>query len=308
METKTYIGIIVGLLVSSLILVAMVPIFTEVTATENQFTNKGMFNANSIDEESNYTMVWEYTEPTTITVNDSAIDMSGTDTTYSSVTVLFTNDWFVRYVVDSGLILYKCGTSASTPIGSATISSETNFSLTIASGSATIIIGENTYDYTVADDGVAIISEPGNYVIKKSTESAYVNGDSAIYGIGRTERALGVPATSFNAMVKATIDDGVTPLYYSPQYDWSDEYSISSTAVASYIDLYQVTGFTFNLLDTDEVEHPVTYNQIFVPSEVTAEKTVHGDTAFNSVINIIPMLAGVGLLLIALGVLIYRRM
>lgn len=307
MDTKSITAVIIGLMVSGLILVAFVPIFTEVTATEDTFTNKGMFNAQTINVETEYTMVWEYTNPLTITVNDTDIDMSATDSTYSSVTVIFSDDWFVRYSLNTGLILYKCGTSSAQAIEGATVSSEKNLNLSLSGGSATIVIGENTYNYSVEDDGVAIVPTLGDWVIKKSTDTALVNGDSVVYGAGRTDKALGVSGTSFNAIIKASVDDGVQALYYSPQYNWSTNSTVNATENSAYIDLYGLTGFTFNLVDNNQVEHAVTYNQIFVPREVTSEKSVHGDEVFNTVIDLIPLLAGVGLLMAGVYYFISRK-
>lgn len=280
----------------------LIPTVQGMTETDSTFENKGIFNAKTIDESTEMTLTFDpMTDPNIITVDGVDIDMSNTPTTYGSVTVVFTDDWFARYVVANGaLAIYKCGTSSSAAIGGASVSNELTLNITISGGSATITFGETTLNYSVAGDGLAICSDKGDYVIKTTTDIAYVNSDSTVYGVGRTDRALG-PGTSssFNAMVKASVDDGVTPIEYSPQYTWNDNRTVNATENSSYIDLYELTGFTFNLVDNDSVEHAVNYNQIFVPATVTAEKSWHLDTTEIAMFGVISILGIVALVIVA---------
>ena len=304
MENK-FIALVVGLTVGVIMLSGFLwPVVADATATEHTFINDGMFNAKTIDETTEMTLTFDpMTDPNIITVDGVDIDMSNTPDTYGSVTVVFTDDWFARYVVSNGaLAIYKCGTSSSSAIGGASVSNEQTLSMIISSGSATITFGETTLNYSVAGDGLAICPNKGDYVIKTATDTAYVNGDSTVYGVGRTDRALG-PGTSssFNAMVKATVDDGVTPIEYSPQYTWNDNRSVNATENRSYIDLYELTGFTFNLVDQSEEEHAVTYNQIFVPASVTAERSNHLDTTQIALVAAIGTLGAIVLIAAAAG-------
>lgn len=282
----------------------LMPVLQDTTATEDTEVNKGLFEAVPLTADSNHTLVFNSSTPNTIKVDDVDIDMSNLNSTYGSATVIFSNDWFMRFVPDTGLILYKCGTSNSQAIKGATASSGISVTVTITNGDVTFVYSdETTVEYEVADDGFMITPGKGTYVMKTSGDTAYVNGDSVVYGVGRTDRALGTAATSFNAIVKATVDDGVTPLYYSPQYNWGDVSTVTYTEDSTHEDLYSLTGFTFNLVtdpDTTPVNHPITYNQILVPKEVTAERTQHLDDNENSLLLVIPVLFITGL--VVLGV------
>lgn len=309
METKKMVMGVISVAVAIIVLMSMIPIFTDAGASEDTFTNVGVFNAKSMDATSSHTLTYDYTTPTILTVDDADIDMSNTPLTYASVSVAFSNDWFLRYILsNNSLILYKCGTNSAAAIKTIAPSDEANVSVTISDGSATIVMGESTYSYTVDGAGMIITSDVGDYVVKKSTDKAYVNGDSVVYGIGRTERALGTSGTSFNAMISASVDDGLTPIYYSPEYTFSENESVNYTENSSHKDLYELSGFTFNLVSGGE-DHPVTYNQIFVPTEVTAERSAHASPVEATLIGLIPLLMMVGIMLTAVGLFIakYRK-
>lgn len=281
----------------------LIPAIENGVTTEDTYTNTGIFNAKSINETSNHTLSYDYTNPSVLTVDDESVDMTNTPQTYGSVTVLFSNDWFLRYVLsNNSLILYKCGTNSAAAIKTIDPTSESNVSVTISEGTATIVMGESTYTYTVDGAGMTISSDKGDYVIKTSTTKAYVNGDSVVYGIGRTERALGTGGTSFNAMISATVDDGLSPIYYSPEYNFSENESVNYTENSSHKDLYELSGFTFNLV-SQGVDHPITYNQIFVPTEVTAERTVHANTSTILLFQTIPVFIVLGMIVAVVGVL-----
>ena len=294
-------GLVIALVVGGLLVGGLlIPTVQGMTATEKTFENEGVFNASSLNANSEHTLSFDHTAPNVLVVDGKSIDMSDTPTTYSSVTVAFSDDWFARYVLDTGVILYKCGTSSASAIKGATASSEVSLNLTISNGTATFTYSdEAVFTYNVEGAGLIISPTPGEYVIKSSNDRAYVNANSLVYGVGRTDRALGTGNTSFNAMVEASVDNGVVPLYYSPQYTWNDNRTVSTTEVAAYVDLYQLSGFTFNLVDSNDVEHAITYNQIFVPSHITAEKAKPMDATQIAMFGVISILGIVALVVVA---------
>ena len=281
----------------------LIPAIENGVATEDTYTNTGIFNAKSLTETSETTLSFDHTKPDILTVDGVDIDMSDTVSPYSQVTVIFTNDWFARYILGNQAIsVYKCGTNSANAIGGGSVSSGNDLSISISNGSATITFGDTTLTYDVSGDGVILSPTKGDYVIKKASDTAYVNSDSIVYGAGRTDRALGQSSTSFNAILKASIDDGVTAIAYSPQYVFSETESVRYSEVGSHEDLYQLTGFTFNLTAQD-VEYPINYNQIFVPTEVTAERTVHADASTILLFQTIPVFIVLGMIVAVVGVL-----
>lgn len=308
METKKIVMGVISVAVAIIVLMSMIPIFTDAGASEDTITNKGFMSAKILDESTTATISWEYTNPTILVVDDVEINISNIESSYSAITIAFSNDWFIRAVQNTGLILYKTGTSSASAIEGATVSSEKDFSMTVASGVATIGIGENTYEYTIDGDGLIVTTEENApYVIKKSTDIAYVNGDSVVYGVGRTDRALNVSGSSFNAIFKASVDDGVTAISYSPQWTVTGS-SVAYTDNATHEDLYDLTAFTVSLFATEN-SGSVTYNQIFVPTQVTAERSIHASPVEATLIGLIPLLMMVGILLTAIGLFIakYRK-
>lgn len=289
---------IVSLMVAVIIALAvLVPVIQDTSASEDTLKNTGIFNAKSLTETSETTLMFDHTNPNILTVDGVDIDMSNTVSPYSQVTVIFTNDWFARYILgNQAIAVYKCGTNSANAIGGGSVSSGNDLSISISNGSATITFGETTLTYDVSGDGAIISPTEADYVIKKASDTAYVNSDSIVYGAGRTDRALGQSSTSFNAILKASIDDGVTPIAYSPQYNFSETQSVNYSEVESHVDLYSLTGFTFNLTAQD-VEYPINYNQIFVPTEVTAERTVHVTPIEASLLGIIPLLVVIGIVI-----------
>ena len=296
-DLKTIIGIAVGLTVGIIMVTTAIIPLTSSYVDDGTFTNTGIFDAKTIDATTETVMSFDHTKPTIITVDNVDIDMTNTPSTYGQVTIIFSNDWFARYSLSSKAIaLYKCGTNSAAAVAGASESSEKDMTVTISSGTATIVIGDTTLQYDVTGDGAMIVPTGGDYVIKTSSSTCFVNSDSVVYGIGRTDKALGTSGTSFNFMGKASIDDGVTPLYYSPQYTFSETESVNYTKNNHYRDLYELTGFTFNLT-SQSVDYPITYNQIFVPKEITA--VIDNPDEYKSLVSIIPMMAFIGLIVVA---------
>ena len=307
MNTKI-VGISIAAFIGIIVLGSvLMPILNDSTATEDTIKNVGFLNAKTLDETTTATMSWQYTNPEILVVDGNEINISEIESSYSAISIVFSNDWFIRAVQNAGLILYKTGTTSASAIEGATVSSEKDFSMTVASGVATIVIGENTYEYTISGDGLIVTTEDNApYVIKKSTDIAYLNGDSVVYAVGRTDRALNVSGSSFNAIFKASVDDGVTPISYSPQWTVTDS-SVIYQENSDHLDLYDMTAFTVDLLAAINTG-TVTYNQIFVPSEVTAERSIHFTDGQNAILSAIPIMIIVAILLGVVALVIRSRL
>ena len=301
MDTKSIIAVIVGLMVSGLILVAFVPIFTDVTETEKTFTNVGR-----------YYIATEVEDDVTIT---AAYDIDGT-----------TRQWYI----DGDLLVYEPTTTGSEYAQITTVVGTDNWVFRTDGRYRGLTSGTGNVDYTltVTSESVTLGGnsghaplmvasvKPTDYVMSNAYNvPRYVLGDSELIGCGYTsvtvsEAVDDTPAVVENAVISftGTIEDGFDISAFSSTYTFTvDNIVVNATAHEGYIDLYDFTSVEFDVISTNDVSTHCTYSVLAVPSSVTAEKSVHGDTAFNSVINIIPMLAGVGLLLGAVYYFISRR-
>lgn len=294
------VALVIGIIMAT---TAILPLASDYSEAKT-FKNEGLIYATSLNADSAHIFSFDYTNPNKLTIDSVEVDMANLSSPYGSLSVCFSDDWFLRYSPGTGVILYKCGTTSAQAIEGATVSSEKNLTLTIASGAATIEIGTNTYNYEIDGDGLIMTSSPAEYVVKASSDTVFVNEESIIYGVGRTDKALETSGTSFNAILKASIKDGITPLYYSPQYVFSENESMNYTEDSAYKDLYKLTGFTFNLV-SQGVDHPVTYDQVFVPSEVTADPD-NPDT-YKNLIKIVPLMAFIMLVVAAAAMIISKR-
>lgn len=300
MDNK-FIGLIIGLVVGVVLIGSLlVPVMKDTATTEEKYTNDGFFYATYLNDESTDVLSYDYTNPTILNVNGTEIDMSSIDSSYDNVSVAFSDKWFIRYAISTSIIyLYETDTESTSAASYASPSTQKNFNLTCSGGTATIIIGDDTFSETISGDGLIITSEKAEYVMKKSATAAYVNGDSLVYGAGRTDRALGVSGSSYNAIFKASVDDGVSIIGMSPNTYTVTDSSVSSVDESGYVlDLYKLTSFGIALTDGTN-SGTITYNQIFVPSEVTAERAQHMSSSENALILVIPVLFIVSLVIFA---------
>lgn len=303
------IGVVAMVVATVIVVTCAVPIISDSVKTEDTYTNEGFFYANYLTSASTDTLTWKYTNPTVLTVNDVDVDTSQWDSSYQNVTVAFSNKWFIRFALDTTVIyLYDVDTALSSSTDYCSVANEKNFSMVCESGTATITMGEEVYTETITGDGLIITGESkGAYVMKKSSTNAYVLGDSLVYGSGRTDRALGTSGTSTNIMYKASVDDGAVLIGISP-----NTYEVTTTSVTysevsnGHEDLYQLSKFTVGLTDGENTG-TLTYNQIFVPSEVHAERSVHVDGPTGDILAVIPILMVLGIVIGAVALFLTNR-
>lgn len=300
MDTKNYIGLLVGLMVSSLILVAVVPIFTEVSATEDTFENDGYFHLTKYTADDSVTLEWDATAPDTFTINGEELTYhNGFGLTQS---IVLGETLAARLNDNNTRISFYSG-------GNFVNTSETYPTLTITySGGTVVATNENTTRTVSNVAELYVISEKGDYVMKKATSPAYLNSGSEIIADSEIY-ASGLTYSGNNNVfwhLEGTIDDMEYPNVFNENLTVTNE-SIHGTYDRNHNDLYVLDNLTFTITNTSEVTFDVTASYFVVPSEVTAEKTYHGDTAFNSIIDILPMLAGVGLLMAGVYYFISRK-
>lgn len=305
MDTKSITAIIIGLMVSGLILVAFVPIFTEVTAIDDKFENAGMYYIDYNDDVT-HTLEFEKLETGfTLTVDDENV----TPTTNAIGCTLVAGDNFIlRYNTSNSTLQFKGNTQYITAITelSGTITA-TNFSATCTgtaqgqSEPSSITIDADT------DNIYSCTAEKTALIMSNYNSPVFVNGDSDIFGFG--QNAVGTNLVLFK--VYGTVEDITVEVRDAVTGAIDSSYIVSNLAIdydeaPNYLDLYTLNKITFTVTKGGDTTN-VVFSAYIVPSEVTAEKTVHGDTAFNTVINLIPLIAGLGLLLGAVYYFITRR-
>ena len=293
------IGIVVAVIV---VAVALIPITEEATATTTTFENDGYYNM-TYSEADNLTLTWEYTNPNVITINDEPITLS-VDTLPGPLNVICGNDWFLRWAGDSVQFYSTANGSVS-----AAVANSTSFSLTASNGSATAINTASTpVSQTVSYTFMYVVDPNGLYVMKNSTDSAYLKGDSEVYAIGRSS------FTGIVIKIKITgnIEDGFT----AEEVGNSGVSATVGTPVATY---ETVNGYN-DLYKLSKIEVPIeylnsgtpasftpTYSYFIVPAEVTAEKAIHADTMTNIIISIIPIFVVLAILMGIVGLMYFNR-
>ena len=138
--------------------------------------------------------------------------------------------------------------------------------------------------------------------MKKSDAISYMNADSPIFGEGRSNigSQIGVAI-----MVEGTVDSVTVSEISSYSASFGDP-TIVKTANANHKDLYELQKITFTgTIGTESSD--LTYSYFIVPSEVTAERSVHFSPGENALIGAIPIMVIIALVLMATGALFLKR-
>lgn len=277
-------------MVCGVLIAGMLPIFGDVSASEDTLKNDGYFY---VDEFEEFTFSWDYDNPTVFIVNDENVIFS--NDTGLTVSVIAGNNFAVRYTANGLTCNFYGG-------GSYITADATNKTLTcsLSEGSFSVSNGVSNKTMTGVTKCYVIQSE-GPYVMKKSTSPAYMNEDSILFASGLTYSGN----TYIFSNIVGTIDDAtVTVIASDPVV--SDQ-SVNYTEVTSHIDLYSLADITYKVTNNNVV-YNVTYSYFVVPAEVTAERTAHMTDVMSTIIQLVPLLAVVGLVLATIGYILYKRL
>lgn len=305
------VGIVVGLVVFSAILM---PVVNNATATEATFTNDGFIRMTEItDESDDVTITWTYTDPYTFNINDEAIVIPSTTTggTNAFPYTIFANEgWGLRVAVSSNdrvdLNLYGSGDTSGL-LWYATVTDSDTVTISFSQGTATFVKGTST-GVTQSYTSVYIPDNEGEYVLKKPNESAYMTGDSLIYSTGRTSTAFGENTFALNFNLDGNIDDGVTVTTLAPIGFTTSNVEINADEVSGYVGLYSFNNVTFDITQTStSITTGAVYSQVIVPYEVTVELANHLDSEMIQMIKVIPILIIAGLIVGIAATVISRR-
>lgn len=309
MEIKTIITVVIAGMLGAIVFSSMLPVFAETTSADTTFTNESYYKLDKITNESDVTIRWEKSTPNIISINGNSFDM-GDLPTGRAYTIIGSTSLMVRYSVFGATTFIEL--LGSRYINDSTGVDDLTFVQISINGNALNYLNDRTspynYDFTLEGDSYYIVGDgDGSYseVMKDSSKPAYVKGDSSITLIGsNTPVRVGVYGVG-------SIDDGITlsTVYKANTVATDVEYSTpvgTYTKVSGYNDLYLLDHYDFTMTYDETTENAV-YSYFIVPSEVTAEKVNHPDGPTKAIMDLLPILIGIGLVIGIAGVVLARR-
>lgn len=306
MEMKI-VGVTLAAFVSLVVLAAvLVPILDDATATTDTYTNEGYFYMTEYGATDTIpTIFWDHTDPNKLTVGTDVIELP--TSTAIPISVVFTDDWLVRYSAGTPNSSAQLFTDTGGVIVGASTSNNLDMTITFSSGTATVTNGTDSATPTYTK--LMSISTTGDYVMKKSTVDAYVNGDTEVFVTGRSAFAFS-PAISANIDFSGSIDDGFSATIFNPSTGFTTgNFATTYTEVSDHDDLYKLSKVTFDVTKTeDSTVQPATYSQFVVPAEVTAERAEHLSGNQIELMQVIPVLIIVAILIGVVALVIRSRL
>ena len=307
MDVKNFVGLLVFGVIGVIVLSAFVPIISETTSATKTFVNDGYYRLSETDGET--VIVWDTgNTPNTITVNDVDYDLSAMGLTANmSYTIAFADDFLLRYFpLGSASNMQVWGSSYSgVGVGQSTGVVAT---FTITSSGITLEKSDGSATQTASHTGKYFaINKAGDYIMKKSDKTAFVLEDSSIFyagGISTVGAGGNITSIYFEGSTEeidyTVMRSGVTVSNSNVVYtDVSDYIGLVNLDRVTFTTTYETGGETYT--------NNQTYSYFLVPYEVTAEKSVHPDDALSSVIDLLPLIAGIGLFIILVAEFLYSR-
>jgi hypothetical protein len=313
MEMKI-VGITVAILVSITLLAGvLMPVLDDATATTDTFSNDGYFTYDAINDDTDLTITWAVATPGAVTVGDKTITMpSGA----GNWTIVGSTNFTMRYYSGSSATGLQCYGSA----GYLSANDVNAVSATITINSTSMVFSRTGTDGTtvtsttfpMGNHGFVVNGEgKGALTLKYSDQAAYVLNDSDIYLCGTTF----VTGSGTNDFVGVfgygSIDDGVTlSSFYGNTGQNTVSFgtpTITYTEDPDHIDLYQISKVDFALTQ-NAATVDATYSYFVVPTEVTAERSVHFTDNENAIFAVIPVLVIIAILVGVVALVLRSRM
>ena len=301
MDTGKFIGLLVFFLVGALVLVAFVPIIQETTEPNATIVNDGAYYV-ELDPTDSYTIEYDSVEsPDTVYINGEALTVNG------QYTIAAFDKSILRYTSENHTFQYKGDNHYIVNIDM--------LNITIASGevsgtyTTTTVTTETEWPETTFDKVYVASVEKQDLVMSEYNHSVKMLGDSEIFAMGQT-----LLSNNSFALIRiyGTIDDGVTIEVLNVNtgeiVDTAtvSNVSINATNNPNYIGVYDLVSITFEVTLSGSTTN-CTYSAYIVPSELVAEKSVHPDTTLSTIFNLLPLIAGVGLLMFLVAEFLYTR-
>lgn len=309
MDVKTIAVSVVSIAIMCLLAVTLlIPVIAESTTTEDTFTNEGYFYMQKISAEdtNTYTLTYEYDDTEhslTYTYNGDEIDTTGFPLNLPLTVATDGAEWVVRIGYYSEYVGMQ-GVGYGFSFGG---HNTWNVEITFTEGTATAVAtnsSDQSSTQTATYTDLWIYSpEPTEYVMKKADKPAYMLEDSEFMAVGVTSMSV----WNTGILITGTLDDYTPTIFYPPNLTTTvTNKAIVDTAIDEYIDLYSLDKLTFTINDgTTTVD--ATYSYFIVPTEVTAERSIHPDANTNALLNLIPLLVIVGIILGTVGFIALRK-
>lgn len=293
------VGVSVAVLVSLVVLAGvLMPILDDATTVNEKFTNEGI-PLSAMNADTAISASWDHTNPNKFTLGDKTLDLTSAD---ANTILLGSENFYCQWFSTSTV------TGMQFFVGDTRVDANTNNSLdmtiTVASGTVTVTNGSVTKTASVGDHAY-VRDSAGDHVMKSSTVNAKVLGDTEITVIRITQISSGYPA---GVTASGTIDDGLTysAFFYNPSAVTFGDSTVTSTAVDGYVNLYDVEKLSVPATQGTSTVTVVT-SSFIVPTEITAEKSVHLSDNQNELLAVIPVMIIVAILLGVLAAVIFRR-
>lgn len=308
MELKNYAAMTIGTVIAVMLFATMVvPVIGEATTTEKTFTNGGYFTYDAVADDTDVTIVWEMASPDVVKIGDNTITMPEGA---SSWTIVGSENFTARFYRNATVTGIQCYGTSGYISGNTGTAGLTSLTVAVSAASMVITAGENTKTYTMGDHGFVLNPiGKGALTLKYSDEAAYINEDTEVYLCGTTF----VTGSGTNDFVGVfgwgTVDDLTMSSFYgnsSPNTVSFGDVTATYSAVSGYVDLYLLEKFTFPLTQNGATV-TATYSYFVVPTEVTAELSIHPDDTSIALLSIIPVLIVVGLIIGVATIFLSRR-
>lgn len=310
MEVKKLTIAVLSLTIAALIAVTvLIPVVSDVTSTTDTFTNDGLYLMDTISstDTDTVTLTWDHTKPKEITVNSITVSLAKIPDTWGiTVPLIQTNSWFILYNKQTPTNIQLYTSTGWTK--QASTSDNTDLSISMASGTASMTFGATSTSYNYTDG--YYVSSTGSYTMMGANDYAYVLTTSAMAGVKNFSYEISGTATTCGVAVKGTysalVCTGIGPASFTSSGVTFSNQTANGSEVTDHVNLKKVGSISFTATigdnDTDS-----TMNNIIVPHQVIAERTIHVDNTLSTLIGIIPLLVIIALVIGAVAVIQLRK-
>lgn len=279
-----YIKILVSVLVGCLLVGVMVPVIGSMTSTEATYTNHG--SAYSLYEMGD-THTITFTADSMIT--DGVAQPRPDTSRYGSATIAYGSGGLIRLVSNGGIQWWG---SVSGEGSNRYIGPSTTTTITISETGVCTASGDNN---SRSFSGTIMYANPsGNLAL---TYNPYVLEDSQIYGCGTTT----VDAITYGIYWDGTVEGITANAIVPPTQNFGD---IIVNTTNPYTDLLKVDSV---VIANETAGENFTYTYFFAPKEITYDNPQYVGVTLSSILDLLPLLAGVCLLMIGVAYFINRR-
>lgn len=277
----------------------LIPAIESGVDTEDTFTNRGAFYV-ELDPTDSYRIQFNNS------VANNVITVNGTQITLDKdYTIVALENAILRYNSTAHKLDWN---------GNSVYLMNINvLDLTISAGSITgtyTTTGDSTTFTSMTYTKCYVISPTKQtLVMSEYSVPVTIKGDSDIVAFGRTVLSDNGTNKQYLIQIEGTIDDGVdvTVCNVSSGADIGatiTDLSINYAPVQGYEDLYKLNSITFKASVTEnDTATNVTFSAYIVPTEVTAEKSIHADATTILLFQTIPVFIVLGMIVAVVGVL-----